>query len=187
MEKHEWRKYFLAARRALSAFQRASFSSAIHRRVLSHPAWQRARTVGAYIALPDEVQTHSLLRLARECGKQLAAPIVDPLKQRLTFHKLSRLADVCLRRPGLLEPSRSHPVAHEQLDLVLVPGIGFDERGFRLGFGKGYYDRFLETCRAFRMGLAFENQLTSLLPTKSWDIPVNCIVTEKRLIPVASS
>lgn len=186
MEKPEWRKHFLTARRALSAFQRASFSAAIHRRVLSHPAWQRAHIVGAYIALPDEVQTRSLLRHAWKLGKELAAPVVDQFLQKLTFHKFSRLADLHRRQNGLLEPMASQPISQDGLDLVLVPGVGFDENGFRLGFGKGYYDRFLSTCRAYRMGLAFETQLTRCLPLQSWDVPVDCIITEKRLISVSA-
>ena len=187
MEKPEWRKRFLAARRTLSAFERASFSSFIHRRIVSHPVWQQARTVGAYISLPDEVQTRPLLRHAWQRGKQIVAPAVERFNHNLTFHRLSRTDELRWRSHGLLEPPRTRPVAHELIDLVLVPGVGFDERGYRLGFGKGYYDRFLGSCRAFRIGLAFEAQLTAVLPTGAWDIPVDCIVTEKRFLPLASS
>lgn len=184
MEKPEWRKIFLTARRALSYFQRTAYSSSVQQRVLSHPAWQRARTVGAYIALPDEVQTGALLHHAWARGKQIAAPVVDPMRQQLVFHKLSRPSDLRPRLHGVLEPPRSRPITHERLDLLLVPGVGFDENGFRLGFGKGYYDRLLGSCRAFRMGLAFEAQLTRRLPAQAWDVPVDCIATEKRLIPI---
>lgn len=186
MEKPEWRKLFLAARGALSAFERASFSSFIHRRIVSHPVWQQARTVGAYISLPDEVQTRPLLRQAWQRGKQIVAPAVDQHNHTLTFHRLSRMDEMRWRSRGPLEPPRTRPVAQELIDLVLVPGVGFDERGYRLGFGKGYYDRFLGSCRAFRMGLAFEAQLTGVLPTSAWDTPVDCIVTEKRFLPLTA-
>ncbi|MEW6517191.1 MAG: 5-formyltetrahydrofolate cyclo-ligase [candidate division FCPU426 bacterium] len=185
MEKQEWRQHFLQARRSLSALQRISFSAAIHRQVLNHPAWHRARTIGFYFAFPDEVQTHSLLQSAWKRGKKIAAPVINRWRQNIEFRLLSSIPPWPLPHKQMTRLPIMQPLPAERLDLVLVPGVGFDERGIRLGFGKGYYDRFFKSCRAFRMGLAYESQLTSCLPSREWDVPVDCLITEKRSIVTA--
>lgn len=184
MNKTDLRRKFLLARRALSPFHRRAYSARIQRRVLSHPAWNRARTLGAYLSLPDEVVTHRLVKQALSLGKQLAAPVVNQAKNIMHFQRIDHQTPLQPGALGILEPRDSRTVSAEDLDLLLIPGVGFDESGFRLGFGKGYFDRFLQGCRAFRMGLAYEAQLTPALPASPWDVPMDCIITEKRIIPL---
>ena len=186
MPKTDLRRKFLLARRALSHWHRRAFSARIQRRVMSHPAWKRARALGTYLSLPDEVVTHTLVQQAWSLGKHLAAPVVNQAKNIMHFHRLDHQTPLQPGALGILEPQDSPPVSCEALDLLLIPGVGFDESGFRLGFGKGYFDRFLRSCKAFRMGLAYEAQLTPALPVSSWDVPMDCIITEKRIIPLRS-
>ncbi|MBQ2582443.1 MAG: 5-formyltetrahydrofolate cyclo-ligase [Erysipelotrichaceae bacterium] len=84
-------------------------------------------------------------------------------------------------RFGILEPDpeRSVLVPKEKLDVILVPCVGFNEKGDRLGHGGGYYDRYLKDCRAFKIALAFECQKTEEWEADEWDVPVDMIITEK--------
>jgi 5-formyltetrahydrofolate cyclo-ligase len=85
---------------------------------------------------------------------------------------------------GILENSMSDSII-EEMDLLIVPGIAFDLQGNRIGYGKGYYDRFLSKRKAnYIIGLAFENQIINKIPKTAYDIPVNILFTEKRIIYV---
>lgn len=187
MHKTDLRRKFLLARRALSHFHRRAFSARIQQRVMSHPAWKQAHALGTYLSLPDEVVTHTLVQQAWSLGKQLAAPVVNQAKNIMRFHRIDHQTPLQPGALGILEPRDSQTVSAEDLDLLLIPGVGFDESGFRLGFGRGYFDRFLQSCKAFRMGLAYEAQLTPALPASTWDVPMDCIVTEKRIIPLRAN
>ena len=85
---------------------------------------------------------------------------------------------------GIQEPSPEKRIKMnpEIIDLVIVPGIAFDRQGGRLGHGKGYYDRFLQFTRAFRLGLAFDCQLLKTVPTESHDVPMNAILSESGIV-----
>jgi len=180
MQKSDLRKKLLAKRRALSAEDRARFGHLIVARVLAQAEWSGVRTLGCYLHLADEVPTDGILRAAWAAGKRVAAPVTNMKTGQLTFYRLT--ADT-IPEPGPLgirQPTAQDPVPPEEMDMLLVPGIGFDESGYRLGYGRGLFDRYLAGNPALSVGLAFECQLVAALPHTSCDVPVIRVITEHR-------
>jgi 5-formyltetrahydrofolate cyclo-ligase len=164
--------------------QRKSLAIAAH--VHTVATFCASQTVMMYLALPYEVQTVPLIREARRLAKRIVVPVV-----RSAGLVAVEFPDDCsrLRRGayGILEPLvTASTVQPEDIHCILVPGIAFDRQGGRLGYGKGYYDRFLQqvppTTRWY--GLAFALQIVPCVPQMLHDIRMHGIVTERGLIPV---
>ncbi len=172
----------------VSPDQTRAWSQSVCDTVRKSPRYARARTILVYLSLPGEVDLSELVVTARTDGKRLGAPRIDWDCREMAAAVLP--AEEGLLRTtlhGLREPG---PEAEEipvgELDLVLVPGLGFDDRGARLGRGAGYYDRFLarRELRADVVGVAFEVQLAPRVPVEPHDIRVRAIATERRMIEI---
>jgi 5-formyltetrahydrofolate cyclo-ligase len=142
-----------------------------------------------YLALPQEVQTADMIAVARSQRKRVVVPVINGVT--LLAVELP-LAVAQLRRGpfGILEPrSRTAAVRPEKIDFIVVPGLAFDRQGGRLGFGKGYYDRFLSQLPATTSvcGVAFSLQIMPYVPQLSHDFCMPCIVTEQEIIPCRNS
>ena len=134
-----------------------------------------------YLNMRSEVETTGLLEKLLDSGKQVCAPVVDTKRVELIPRRIQHLKTGLVRhRYGMLEPSKACPLFPiEHLQLIVVPGIAFDRRGYRLGYGKGFYDRFLTKCpHAVAIGLAYEVQLVEDTFPQAWDVPVQHIFTE---------
>jgi 5-formyltetrahydrofolate cyclo-ligase len=185
LTKAELRQHLLAQRAMLTPAEIEQHSTVIAAHVCVLPAFCVSHTVMVYLALPQEVQTMQIITQARQSQKRVAVPVIRG--QNLVAVALSE-ASTQLRRGrfGILEPCGTHRVIHPQeIGCITVPGIAFDARGGRLGFGKGYYDRFLRQLPAttYRYGLAFGIQVVSCVPQAPHDICMHGIVTEQGCIP----
>jgi len=134
-----------------------------------------------------EVETEQMIRDFLEIGKKILIPITDKPHRRLIFSELRDYdAELTLGTFNIQEPKREYRriIPPNQTALVTVPGIVFDLRGYRLGYGFGYYDRFLSSLNVETptIGLAFEFQIENKVPIENHDIPVHRIITEKRVI-----
>jgi 5-formyltetrahydrofolate cyclo-ligase len=171
--KTEWRALLAEARRALEPAERVRHSAAIVERVCSVPELATSRSVLTYEPVGAEVDASALTELAGAMGKIVYAPLADGGEPRWVPRGNGRWASHAVSLP---EP----PV------FALVPGVGFDLRGVRLGRGGGFYDRALATLRGsgpvLTVGLAFEVQVVERLPRESWDQPVDLLATERRVI-----
>jgi 5-formyltetrahydrofolate cyclo-ligase len=179
------RRHLLAQRAMLAPAEIARHSTAIAAYVCALPAFCASQTVMVYMALPQEVQTMQIITQARQAQKRVAVPVVRA--QDLVAVALSE-GPTQLRRGrfGILEPSGTPRIIHPQeIGCIVVPGVAFDTRGGRLGFGKGYYDRFLGQLPAttYRCGLAFGIQVVPCVPQAPHDICMHGIVTEQGGIP----
>ena len=179
------RERALAARRRIPDAVREARSAAIADRLAELPAWRGARVIHSYVgAVEGEVGTRELVRRALAEGRTVACPRVRWSPRGLDSFAIRSLDDLVESRRGLWEPDprRAEPVSDAELDLVVVPGLAFDRRGWRVGFGAGLYDRFLAGVDAPRVGLAFSLQIESSLPVEPHDEPVDWIVTEGETI-----
>jgi 5-formyltetrahydrofolate cyclo-ligase len=139
----------------------------------------RALNIHCYVSTESEVDTHWLVNYIIHKNKYAIVPFIDGgLKSSL----ISKWDDLALGAFGILEPAKKKIVPDAQIDLVIVPGTAFDERGHRIGKGKGYYDRFLSGVAAKKIALAFEFQVLSKIPCEEHDIKMDYIITEKRVI-----
>ncbi|HZP91000.1 MAG TPA: 5-formyltetrahydrofolate cyclo-ligase [Actinomycetota bacterium] len=170
-----------AARDAASEAERAGWSGEIARRLLGLAEVRDARTVMAFSSFGSEVDTRPVLERLLADGCAVALPRVEG----------GRIVPVELRpdarlRPasfGALEPE-GDPLAPEAVDAVIVPGLAFDRRGYRVGYGGGFYDRFLPLLRAGapRVGVCFSLQLVEEVPHGPADVPVELVVTQDEVI-----
>lgn len=154
------------------------------KRLLALPEYRNARTVAWYLDIRSELRTRATV--ARELGgsRRIVVPYV--MGPELGLWRLQALTELAPGRFGILEPGpeqQADPqrrVAARELDLVVVPGVGFDHLGNRLGAGCGYYDRLLTRLRptALRIGLCYEAQLLDRMPVQEHDIPMDLVVTE---------
>ncbi|MCB9595881.1 MAG: 5-formyltetrahydrofolate cyclo-ligase [Sandaracinaceae bacterium] len=181
--KGEIRTRRLATRRALPAEGRDQRSAAITERVLALPEWAAARTVLAFVSMGREVQTGALVEAAWRDGKAVATTRMTPARDDLEL-RAWREGDE-LEESGMMfrQPREtSERVADEAIDLVLVPALAVDERGHRIGYGKGFYDRLLPRLDALRVALIFDFERIVEVPTRPDDQPVDVIVTDARVI-----
>ena len=179
------RRHLLAQRARLTPRDIARHSIAIATYVCALPAFCVSQTVMVYMALPQEVQTGQIIAQARQARKRVAVPVVRA--QDLIAVALSEDPTQLRRgRFGILEPSGTPSIIPPQeIGCIVVPGVAFDRCGGRLGFGKGYYDRFLGQLPAttYRCGLAFGIQVVPCVPQAPHDICMHGIITEQGCIP----
>lgn len=207
--KAELRRRILAWRDALPPEQVSSWSAAIAMRLFNLPAFRQARTVLFYLSFRNEVATPPMIARALASGIRVCIPETVPAERRMiprliapsplwgmgefpfSEFPFSDLPEALGLVPGPMglwqpDPARCPAVVPEEIDLVLVPGVAFDRRGYRLGFGHGYYDRFLPGLpeRVRRVGLAFSGQVVEAVPADPWDVPLHGFVTEDGVIDI---
>lgn len=152
-------------------------------RLVALPEFERARVIAFYMPLKFEIAPTRAMELALAQGKTVALPRVDDPTHTLTLHRYE-IGDALHESAFMVrEPAASAPqVAPVEVDLALVPGLAFDGRGQRLGYGQGYYDRLLVSLRGLRVGLAFDFQLLAEVPSFEHDVPVDALVTDRRVL-----
>ena len=145
--------------------------------------YKKAKTVAAFASTKGEIDTYPLLEGIMASGKKLALPHVSKDKTQLRFYEVTDLKKLSPGEFGILCPEPVHAVPVDKIDLILVPGLAFDRKGFRLGFGKGYYDRVLPQIRpdAISIGLCYSFQVVDQVPVAAHDIPVKALLHEKAL------
>ncbi len=184
--KAEIRARRLATRRALPKDARARRSAAIAERVLGLPEWGRASGVLAFVSMRREVQTQPLVEAAWAAGKTVATTRMAPSRTELELRRWSK-GDP-LEQSGMMfdQPLESAPPVDERsIDLVLVPALAVDERGHRIGYGKGFYDRLLPRLEgAVRVALIFDFERIVEVPTRPGDEPVDILVTDERVLRI---
>ena len=191
-EKKTTREKFKSLRMRLSREEVLTKSARIKKLLFGLSEFTMAKTITFYVAKQAnrEVETEEMIKESLIAGKRVLVPIVDNAARKIFFSELrdydSELA------PGefdILEPKPSYRrlVPATESDLMIVPALVFDLQGHRLGYGGGYYDRLLRELASIKpslpfVGLAYEMQVVDRLPKTSRDVPVNILVTEKRVL-----
>ena len=178
------RKEILEKRKSQDLEIRAAQSRSIIRSLLNHKEFQKADKILIYLSKDGEVSTDDLLGRAFELGKRVCVPVVDRGSDELRVSELPG-PDISFRLGafGVREPAEQdlNFLPPDQIDLVVAPGLAFDRRGGRIGYGKGYYDRLLSRLGSHvpRISLAFDFQVLDTVPQDESDIQVDVIITEK--------
>ena len=175
------RQEFCALRECMLPEDLAAASSALCTRLAVFPALQEANTAMAYIAFRNEIDLGLLFRLLP--GVRWVIPRVEGEGMVVHRYDPGRLVR---HRFGMMEPDARLPViAPDQIDVVLVPGVAYDRHGGRLGFGGGYYDRFLPTTRALRVGISHSACLAEQVPCGPLDLRMDWVATPIEMIHCA--
>jgi 5-formyltetrahydrofolate cyclo-ligase len=185
------RKQLRSQRRSLSAEQQFLLSEKITSILTTQPFFLRAKRVGIYLANDGEIDPSAIVDICHKSKKQCFLPVIHPLKiHRLHFAHFKQNTQLASNRFGILEPSinSSRLAMPWSLDLILMPLVGFDRQGNRLGMGAGFYDRTLafkargQSPAPRLVGLAHSFQEIKGISAEPWDIPVDHIITEKEMI-----
>ncbi len=180
-EKSAFRAEIKARTATLSLVYLADSDRGILKNLIALPEFQAARRVFLYISFGREVDTRALIDLCRKLKKPAAAP-TNLKAGSMDFALLERpLSELPTGVYGIPQPPDDAPrVTPEAGDLVIVPGLCYDRELYRLGRGGGYYDRFLERCPAFKVGVCREELVVDRVPREAHDQRVDCLVTEKK-------
>jgi 5-formyltetrahydrofolate cyclo-ligase len=188
MNKSTLRRQLKAARNTLKPAARHRAARAALRLALRHGLLLRARRIGLYLPQGGEFDTHPMLIQALWMQRACYLPVLPRRGRVMRFGRLGRNARMKPNRYGIPEPVDAKPLRARQLDLLLMPLVGFDRAGHRLGMGGGYYDATLAFMRHRRnghkprlVGVAYECQLVDALPHDPWDMPLDAVLTERQL------
>lgn len=182
--KRALRREVRALRDGLPRQERRRKDVAIADRLLDLRELQGARTVMAFASFGSEVGTAAILERLDAAGIRIALPrVVQGEIVPVAFRPGDEVGASDLGAP---EPVGGEVVSDAEIDVVVTPGLAFDRQGFRTGYGGGYYDRFFRRVRAeaFRVGVCYEIQLVAEVPRGAVDLPVDAVVTERRVIRV---
>jgi 5-formyltetrahydrofolate cyclo-ligase len=180
-QKRALRRQARALRDGLSSGERERMSEEVAGNVLALPAVADATTVMAFSSFGSEVDTGPILERLERDGRRVALPRVEGRHiVAVAYHSGDRVRPTSF---GATEPAGGEEVTPEEIDVVIVPGLAFDRSGHRVGYGRGFYDRFLTALRpdALTIGICFSVQLVDEVPHGRGDRPVDLVMTENGL------
>jgi len=186
-ERQLLRRQGLAARALLSPIERVTLSRQIVDSVMRLPVFQEKNSVFIYCSYQSEVETWDLIRRCLAAGKTVCVPLTQPAQSRMSAVVITNPAlDLIPGYKGIPEPDFAAPLRFlppSQIEAAVIPGAVFDRAGNRLGYGGGFYDRFLSgaAAQALRIGLAFSRQVADHLPALPHDVPMDVLVTEQEV------
>lgn len=184
VQKRRLREELRTKLRQLSREEKSAQSHDARQLLRNQPVWRGARSVLLYASMPDEVDVMPLLDEALADGKQVFLPRYDAGRDEYHIREVRNSGDDLVPgHHGIREPApHGAPPDGMRLDFILVPGLGFDNRGGRLGRGKGYYDRLLKVWTGVRCGIGFDCQLCDVIPAEPHDETLKLILTPSRWI-----
>lgn len=188
LEKQRLREERLAAREALSEQERSVLDDRITQKLLATSEYVEATTVLTYVSVSSEVSTRMFIECALRDGKTVAVPRCLP-GHCLEFVAIVSLEQLVAAPFNLLEPAKELPAVTEDQrnnSICIVPALLVDTKGYRLGYGAGFYDRFLSTYFGKKICLAYQQNLSrTMLPHTAFDVAVDLVITESDVLTCA--
>ena len=182
--KNDLRTQYKVKRALYSVDEKALLDEKISSKILNLTTYRNAETVLCYVSTTDEINTHFLIEQMIANGKKVAVPRCIPDTHEMEFYYISSLSDLSKGAFSILEPlpEKSKLFCKDSSVICLIPALSFDIYGYRLGYGKGYYDRFLSGFDGVKLGLSYYENITQALPHGRFDCRVDSIVTECRIV-----
>ncbi|MCH7321730.1 5-formyltetrahydrofolate cyclo-ligase [Solibacillus sp. MA9] len=180
MDKKQLRNTVLQQLNDMSYQQYRDRSYAIAQNLLQQPAIIDATMIGITLSNKPEVDTSFIIEQLWKMNKKVAVPKCAVPEHAMQFYEIDTFAQTERAYKNILEPIPEFcdPVEKQQIDVIVVPGVVFDDGGYRIGFGGGYYDRYLQGYNGMKIALAFDEQLINKVPRESHDLPVHILVGE---------
>jgi 5-formyltetrahydrofolate cyclo-ligase len=182
------RRETLKKREALGIQRACEKSSVIMKKLMGLPEFKKAKFIMCYLDFRNEVATADFINKCLQLGKRVAVPLITTEKNNeKTMHACEvENIDRDLDRGnfGILEPITDRPVDAALIDMAVIPGVGFDMSLNRLGFGKGFYDRFMPLLRndCLKAGIAYDIQIVDKIPVSEFDFKMDLVITESKVI-----
>ena len=182
IQKSALRKHLLEKRDATSAELRSILSEKIHENLKKISSYTNSQNIACYFPIGSEVDTRDIMLNILEQGKNLLLPKI--VNDNIEFYIVPNLETLEKGSFEIMEPKDSCRRA-EKIDCVLIPTIGVSKSGVRLGYGKGYYDRFLSSTDAVKISLTYSKQIVKSIPSDSHDVKIDWIVTEDENVKIS--
>lgn len=156
----------------------------IAQQLLQEPSIQKANIIAITLSNQPEVDTTFIIEELWKLNKYVTVPKCNPKDRSMQFYKINNFTETERAYKNILEPipEITERIEKDRIDVMVVPGVVFDRHGYRIGFGGGYYDRYLVGFNGMRISLAFEEQLLNEIPRESHDLPVHILLTDKNRI-----
>lgn len=187
-EKDAIRREFSEKRNSMDSSLRATYSEKVCSTASNLVSFRHADIILLYAPIKSEIDIMPLMNIALEKGKRVAFPRCNTENRTMKFHFVSSIDDFEIGAYGIREPKADLPTFDPYITpgvtVCFVPGIAFDVYGYRLGYGKGYYDKFLNTFKGSTIGLVFSNLITDKLPRGKFDLHCDIMITEKGIKPL---
>ncbi|MBJ8110085.1 5-formyltetrahydrofolate cyclo-ligase [Bacillus cereus group sp. N6] len=180
-EKVRLRKQIIEHMNSLSEERCTTLSEQIAFSLYAQKEWAEAKTIGITLSMENEVNTYSIIEKAWEEGKKVVVPKCNKGTRTMSFRQISNFDQLEIVYMNLREPipARTEEVNADDIDLQIVPGVAYTERGERIGYGGGYYDRYLVHYKGKTLSLAYSFQIVEHIPVEPFDKNVEKIITEK--------
>ncbi|WP_179124135.1 5-formyltetrahydrofolate cyclo-ligase [Marinococcus halophilus] len=186
MNKHRLRQQINSSYQALSGSERLKAEKKIYEYLFQWDGWKQADTIAVTVSLKNEINTGPIIETGWQQGKRICVPKIDPEQRGMEFYEIQNFGELERSIGQIYEPKKSvcALVPPEQLDLILVPGLVFNKEGYRIGFGGGYYDRFLNRADFSTAALIHTFQLQEHIPVEAHDVPVQTLISSDGLLHV---
>ena len=180
--KDELRREMKLKRRTLTKEEIARCSAEIARKLFLQNQTKDAKSVMVYVSAFNEVATDGIIRELFRMKKLVAVPVSDTATETITVSYIDSTEDFSKGAYGIREPKKIHKAELADIDVIIIPALAFDLKLNRMGFGQGYYDKLLADFSGCKIGLCYDFQITDSVFPEPHDIPMDIIITEKRII-----
>lgn len=189
--KKQIRETILAKRDSLTPEEIKEAERLIINNLMKLEQYINSQSIFCYLSFRSEVPTDSIIEYCRQHGKNVCIPMCVTETKEMIISHYDQDVELIKSKYGVLEPSREtiKIADRNELDTVIVPGAVFDSKGYRIGYGAGYYDKFFShtTKQLYKIALAYSFQVIDEVPRDEYDVPVDCIVTEKGILICSKS
>ncbi len=179
-DKKRLRREILKLRKEINFDEKKNFDNAIHNKFFKSKFYSQCKNIFVYISYDSEIDTKTLIERALKYGKNIYVPRTNYETKLMEAVKIVSLENLIEDKHGILEPKEDELATNlDNIDLIIIPGVAFDKSGGRMGYGGGFYDRYLNKCKKdmHKISLAYDFQILDYIPMDNHDIKVDYIIT----------
>lgn len=182
--KKDLRIFYKNLRNEMSLYDRKKLDMKICEKVINLSQYKNCECVLVYVSSSIEVDTHALIEHSFQANKIVLAPRCIAGTNLMDFCEINSFDDLKSGAFGIMEPKEKCKKTEffGTNSCCIVPALSYDKRGYRLGFGKGFYDRFLDRYKGYKIGLCYDNCVTDQLPSDDYDKTADCVITDRDII-----
>ena len=180
--KADLRKLVSSLRNSISSTEKFNMDRVIYEKATQNINFVNSKVIFIYVSYMNEVDTHNIIKYGLSIGKRICVPKILSLKEGMVAIEILRFSELEQSNYGILEPvlGRSKIVEPEDIDMIILPGLAFDTKGGRVGYGGGFYDRFLSrvSFEIPKIALAYSAQIFDSIPMDKHDILIDGVITD---------
>ncbi|WP_252236928.1 5-formyltetrahydrofolate cyclo-ligase [Clostridium sp. CH2] len=179
-DKKKLRREILKLRKEIDSEEKKNFDNIIHNKFLKSKFYSQCKNIFVYISYDSEIDTKTLIRRALKDGKNIYVPRTNYETKLMEAIRIVSLENLTEDEHGILEPKENELATNlDNIDLIIMPGVAFDKNGGRMGYGGGFYDRYLNKCKKdiHKISLAYDFQVVGCIPMDKHDIRIDYIIT----------